>query len=634
MKIVLVIMSFLIFSFKLLTEKKPHTPINEAVNNEDFGIYSGDLSRGANYLYLARKSDKKCIKRGFVIGACQAASDRLFLINYLCRKEDRDKCGFEIWSYRSRRYLLVIESLNGELVKTWKKRSTINSDPDLSISDYVAENKKRYPNFVASKFYFVAPDLPPEEKYKFSNIRMFQENTGEVDDELGLNAFTFVRSLRWDPEPDPPEPPPAESPIVDLSKDFELAPDYKEHPINVRLSNLFENLTNAEESKKVDRIKSVVVLEKGKVIYEFYKPGPTLHSQAGAAADVPQHVNSTTKSWINAIFGIMEKRGEINLDDTLDMISKNPKNESRKWSAAVWDEVKAILIAKGKDSSRVEWIKKITVRSLLSMTSGFKSLELIETPAQTLWEMAWLRNTVTQEGGTTSAKSITYADYLLGNLHDLERCMEETAKGPTDVIGVKADGSRCRRWDYMGAGNLLSFIILQKTGLTPLEYARLHLFSHLGFLPPWVRTKANASNPEVPAGIELFGRGLTLTARQHAKLGQIFLQNGKSSKEKESLFKEDWVKRSTTKSVWHKTADKLANYYGFLFKVNDTGQFYYSQGAGGQNVYVIPEREIVVAVISKFIVKYNIAAIIKNLLDHAPAHYVRDSVLATPTNEP
>jgi CubicO group peptidase (beta-lactamase class C family) len=85
------------------------------------------------------------------------------------------------------------------------------------------------------------------------------------------------------------------------------------------------------------------------------------------------------------------------------------------------------------------------------------------------------------------------------------------------------------------------------------------------------------------------GWGLSLTAREMAKLGFLFLHSG--TWDGREIVTQDWVATAVRK---HTTTDG-ANGYGYQWWTHPKFPAYMALGRGGQTVYVNPEKNLVVA---------------------------------------
>lgn len=97
-----------------------------------------------------------------------------------------------------------------------------------------------------------------------------------------------------------------------------------------------------------------------------------------------------------------------------------------------------------------------------------------------------------------------------------------------------------------------------------------------------------------PAGIHTAGWGLTLTATDMAKIGQLYL-NGGVWKDRQIVSKE-WIKDSTSEhSRWRKRDLP----YGYLWWVNKDG--YAAVGDGENTIYVNTREKMVIAMTALFV---------------------------------
>lgn len=141
-----------------------------------------------------------------------------------------------------------------------------------------------------------------------------------------------------------------------------------------------------------------------------------------------------------------------------------------------------------------------------------------------------------------------------------------------------------------GASHLLSAIVQQATGMTALDYARERLFGPMGISDvDWFVD---------PQGVNSGGYGLTMTARDMAKLGYLYLRSGQW--EDEQLVPANWIEASTSVQVpleryWpnHKSG------YGYQWWVFPQYNHYESDsysavGYKGQYIFVVPDKDMVV----------------------------------------
>jgi CubicO group peptidase (beta-lactamase class C family) len=137
----------------------------------------------------------------------------------------------------------------------------------------------------------------------------------------------------------------------------------------------------------------------------------------------------------------------------------------------------------------------------------------------------------------------------------------------------------------------LSAIITKVTGQTTLDYLKPRLFETLGIdNPQW---------PSSPEGYTVGGTGLKLCTEDIAKFGQLYLQKGQWNGKR--LVPEQWVELATSRQVPNE-AESHAKIgvdwrqgYGFQFW-RCTHNAFRGDGAAGQLIVVIPDKDAVVAI--------------------------------------
>jgi CubicO group peptidase (beta-lactamase class C family) len=145
------------------------------------------------------------------------------------------------------------------------------------------------------------------------------------------------------------------------------------------------------------------------------------------------------------------------------------------------------------------------------------------------------------------------------------------------------------KFTYSSAvSHILSGILTRATGMTALEFGRKYLFNPLGIEDvKWTQS---------PKGFNRGGSSLQLKARDMAKIGFLYLNNG--IWENKPIVSETWVKKSTKFQV---KAD-FGYGYGYQWWIKDVNgcPSYRAWGRGGQFIVVIPNLDIVIVVTSKF----------------------------------
>jgi CubicO group peptidase (beta-lactamase class C family) len=141
------------------------------------------------------------------------------------------------------------------------------------------------------------------------------------------------------------------------------------------------------------------------------------------------------------------------------------------------------------------------------------------------------------------------------------------------------------RFEYGGAGHLLTVILAQRCGITARAFADRHLFGPLGITAgDW---------PADPQGYHYGTHGLGLTTHDMAKIGQLYLNHGRW--QGKQVVPAEWVTESTAQHSPGGPPEGTG--YGYQWWVSrETGRpSYFAAGYGGQFIYVVPDLELVVA---------------------------------------
>lgn len=294
-----------------------------------------------------------------------------------------------------------------------------------------------------------------------------------------------------------------------------------------KLSEL-ETIIKSEYSN----INGIVVVRNRYIAFEKY--------YNGYGPDDTHHVASVTKSIISALIGIA-------IDE------KYIKNVDQK----VLDFFPEYVTAAERKK------REITIRHLLTMTAPYPFEDWYEPLDKMCIQSDWVKYTL---------------DML----------------GQKGSIGI---------FKYSTAGvHLLSTIITRSTGRIAREFANERLFKPIGMkeIPDYKmesfgfedlfgkNVKGWVNDPD---GNSTGGWGLTLSPRDMARLGCLYLNRG--IWDNKQIISKTWIDESTAMNT---------NNYGYLWWLRDVdGVFaYLAMGDGGNIICCIPEKDLVVAITSEF----------------------------------
>ncbi|MFB9326544.1 serine hydrolase domain-containing protein [Paenibacillus aurantiacus] len=278
---------------------------------------------------------------------------------------------------------------------------------------------------------------------------------------------------------------------------------------------------------------AIVVVRKGKLAYERY--------WRGASPERAHHVASVTKSILSALIGIAIDHGHIRDVDqkVLDFFPERQPDPAN------------LLI------------RDITIRHLLTMTAPYPFEDWREPLDQLCMQPDWAAYTLNKAG-------------LGGKLGDF-------------------------KYSTSGA-HLLSVILTRSTGRSAREFANERLFRPLGMreIPAYGMTaygfdelfgQAVRGWVEDPNGHSTGGWGLTLTTRDMARFGLLYLNRGRRGEA--PILSPAWIDASTAMNE---------HGYGYLWWVReeDGVRAYMALGDGGNAICCLPDQELVVAATSDF----------------------------------
>jgi len=149
---------------------------------------------------------------------------------------------------------------------------------------------------------------------------------------------------------------------------------------------------------------------------------------------------------------------------------------------------------------------------------------------------------------------------------------------------------------YNSASTHLLGVVLSKAYGQPLsQLVDDQIFSQIGI--------SRADWEPLSGGYFNGGSGIDLRARDMARIGQLMLQNGQSGSRQ--VVERTWLEFLKLPAYgWRSVYGAVSNYtYGGQWWINDVEETggYFAWGMGGQFIYVVPEKNLVVVTTSNFI---------------------------------
>tara|TARA_A100000171_G_scaffold52081_1_gene68946 strand:+ start:3465 stop:4433 length:969 start_codon:yes stop_codon:yes gene_type:complete len=286
-----------------------------------------------------------------------------------------------------------------------------------------------------------------------------------------------------------------------------------------------------------DNITGIVVLKDNKITHENYFHEYNQNDTI--------HIASVTKSILSILIGIAIDKGFIKSLDQ-NVLDFFPDYQVKR---------------------REQVIQKVTVRHLLTMTAPYKFKS--EPYTQVYSSEDWTKEVLDLLGGKNLNENFKYT-----------------------TIGLQ----------------VLSGILINTTGHSVLNFANENLFKPLGIKKPnnlrihnkqehFDFLKGRHVNGWImdPIGTNTAGWGLTLTTRDLAKIGQLYLNKGKWNNQQ--ILSSKWVEDSTKA---HSNYGELS--YGYLWWIIDDqkNNCFAAIGDGGNIIYVDPDMKTVIAITSLF----------------------------------
>jgi CubicO group peptidase (beta-lactamase class C family) len=283
---------------------------------------------------------------------------------------------------------------------------------------------------------------------------------------------------------------------------------------------------NLEDYLDASGTTAFLVIHDDKLLYERYFNG---HDETSVQTSF-----SMAKSFASALVGIAIDEGHIKSVDE-----------------PITNYIPELL-------EKDERFKSITIRHLLTMTSGIKYEEGGDLP----WS---------EEADDTKT-------YYATDLREL-------------ALNCRIEGEPGEYFEYNNYNPLLVGITLERaTGMPVSRFMEEELWKPVG-----MEADGSWSLDSTSSGFEKMESGVNARARDFARFGMLFAKEG--NWEGEQLISQGWVEESTRPDA---TTDPSLDYQYFWWVDTPDGKNHFSaRGNYGQYIYVAPEKDLVIVRLGK-----------------------------------
>lgn len=247
----------------------------------------------------------------------------------------------------------------------------------------------------------------------------------------------------------------------------------------------------------------------------------------------------------------------------------------------------------GADDLRISWsVAKSYLSALFGVVMAEGAITSLDDPVTqyapelvgSAYDGAMLRDVLQMSSGVTFDED--YLDFWsdinrMGRVLALGASMDGFAAGLRDTFASPGD-----RWTYVSIDtHVLSMVLRGATGRAISDLLSEKIFAPMGMeRDGYYVTDGN--------GVAFVLGGLNLTTRDYARMGQMFLQNGRVGATQ--VIPEDWVSASTAPSANTAPGRIRYGYQWWIPEDGNTGEFL-ARGVYGQYVYVNRPLGVVVA---------------------------------------
>jgi CubicO group peptidase (beta-lactamase class C family) len=245
-------------------------------------------------------------------------------------------------------------------------------------------------------------------------------------------------------------------------------------------------------------------------------------------------------------------------------------------------------------------VTKSVIGALVGIALQEGKLTSIRQPVLSFFPERTIQNRTPEKEALTVEDLLTMQPGLDCADEKLQGGLEQSADWVQYTLDLPMAGPGGRQLVYCTAGvHLLSAILTKATGMRTAAYAQSRLFDPLGIRPDDLTWGSD------PQGITNGGYGIETTPRVMAKLGLLYLNQGRW--DSRQVVPQAWATSSTQT---HAQGANQKN-YGYLFWVYPS--HYAAEGNGEQKIMVLPDRNM--AVVFTAAIDWHKGSVLEPLLD-------------------
>lgn len=320
---------------------------------------------------------------------------------------------------------------------------------------------------------------------------------------------------------------------------------YEPNPVigNYPIASESDNNKTLDEFITEYPINGIVIIHQGRIVYERY-PRMQMHDH--------HLLHSVTKALIGTTVGILEDRGEIDIDLGIDVYISELKNTG-------WEG--------------------IIIRDILEMASGIEGSEMIGEPFD---DPVHKHYQLEASLGQLPADPEHPAPVHEGETYELLRSLTKI-----DDLGMK--------WHYASVNTaVLGWLLERVTGKPLARVLSDEIWSHIG-------AESDALMVINKKGIPVSHAGMVTTLRDLARFGLLFTQSWNVVSDKQ-IISGDFLKRilenGRTELFGSDSERMRPDWYlhpAYQWDVVTEDGAFYKGGFGNQLLYVDPVRDVVIA---------------------------------------